>query len=487
MESGVLKVLFTYNSTGYFIYRGEVMGFEFRLLRAFAKENGLELEPMVVRDRESLFDRLDAGEGDVIAARLLAVEVGPEDAPAALITRPLYVTPPVLVQEIEGLEDPQLPEPVEEIIEAKEGEEIGAPEAEEVEEAQIAEKEIVSPLALRARLITRPAQLSGETVHVHEQSPYIRRLAELEDRISGDIRVVELDSEHTVEEAIAEVAMRRPKYTVAPKNLAELSEDQFANIEVLPVLGEPDKVVWGTRLNAPRLRDALNEWLANNPDKVREEYRTYFEDRESFRERNRSDFLTTYTGRLSQYDELLKEKADTIGWDWRLLAAQAFQESRFNAKAKSWAGARGLLQIMPRTAKEVGVKNLEDPEQNAAGAVRYLDKLDAYWARYLEGVDEDERLRFVLASYNAGFGHVQDARRLAEKNGDDPDRWEDVAYWLIKLSEKKYYNDPVVHYGYARGLEPVTYVSLILERYRHYLDFVPEVPGDGDGERIAAL
>ena len=94
----------------------------------------------------------------------------------------------------------------------------------------------------------------------------------------------------------------------------------------------------------------------------------------------------------------------------------------------------------------------------------------------------EARLPFVLASYNVGMGHVQDARRLAQKHGDDPASWPEVAYWLLRKSEAAIYNDPVVRYGYARGLEPVTYVELILERYRHYLDFVDsEDPPEGVG------
>lgn len=491
-ESGELRVLFTYNSTSYFIYRGEVMGFEFRLLRAFAEERGLDVVPVVVRDRSQLFDMLDRGIGDVVAARLLSRQIDPDRA-RALITRPLYETPPILVQEIAGMKDPLLPEPTEEALEAGRDDEVGLRERREPRAARRAPDD---PLEVRARLITQPAQLRGKTVHVDAGSPYVPRLLELEDRISGDIHVVELEDEKTAEDAIRAIALRRDvRYTVAPENLAELQEEYYTNIEVLPLLGAADHVVWGVRRNAADLRAALDAWIAANPDRVAQEYKTYFEDREGFRERVASEYLTTETGRLSEYDDLLREHAEEIGWDWRLLAAQAFQESRFDAKARSWAGAVGLLQIMPRTAREVGVRNLLDPQDNVAGAVRYLDKLDAYWTRYMPEATDEERLPFILASYNAGFGHLQDARRIAEKNGADPDSWEDVAFWLLQLSQREHYTDPVVRYGFVRGLEPVTYVGLILERYRHYLDFVegpaggpmgPPTAEDEDEEDVAA-
>jgi membrane-bound lytic murein transglycosylase F len=474
-EDGKLRVLFTYNSTGYFVYRGEVMGLEFRLLRAFAEDQGLELEPVVVRDRRELVRRLAAGEGDVIAARLLDREAAHHQG-AVLATRPLYVTPPTLVQEIRGMDDPQLPEPIEELIEEHEEEvtEVAEPEREEDRELRHAPETVRE---LRARMVTRPAQLAGKTVHLDRGSSYVHHLVELRDRLSGDIRVVELERSPNPESAIEEVAEGTPRYTVAPENLAELQEEYYVNIEVLPVLGEPDRVVWAVRRGSPALHRALDGWLAANPERVTKEYRTYFEDREGFRERVESRYLTSATGRLSRYDAMIKQAAADLDWDWRLLASQAYQESRFDPDARSWAGAVGILQIMPATAREVGVERLRDPEENLAGAVRYLRKLDAYWRRHLPEVSPEERLRFVLASYNAGMGHVQDARRLAAKHGADDESWEEVAYWLLRLSETAVYNDPVVKYGFVRGLEPVTYVALINERYRHYLDFVePEVP-----------
>lgn len=131
---------------------------------------------------------------------------------------------------------------------------------------------------------------------------------------------------------------------------------------------------------------------------------------------------------------------------------------------------------MPATAKQFKVTNRFDPDENVAGAVRFLRWQQNYWDDKI--LDPDERLRFILASYNTGHGHVQDARRLAEKHGDDPTVWADVAYWLLQKSKKEVYTDPVVVYGYARGLEPVTYVERILNRWAHYRLFIEEDPED---------
>jgi len=183
-----------------------------------------------------------------------------------------------------------------------------------------------------------------------------------------------------------------------------------------------------------------------------------------------SEYLTSATGKLCEYDDLLKQHAPELNWDWRLLAAQTFQESRFKPDARSWAGAVGLLQLMPATAREFGVRDPLDPADNVQGAVKFLAWLDHYWRERI--TDEDERRKFILASYNCGAGHVDDAQRLAEKYGGNPLSWDDVSYWLLQLSTQQFTTDPVVKFGFCRGLEPVNYVSFILDRYDHYKQFV---------------
>ena len=150
-----------------------------------------------------------------------------------------------------------------------------------------------------------------------------------------------------------------------------------------------------------------------------------------------------------------------------------YQESRFKPTARSWAGAVGLLQLMPGTARQFGVRAPTNPEDNVRGAVRFLQALEKHWRANVP--DSTERLKFVLASFNAGTGHVEDAQRLAEKHGDDPLKWAQVSYWLLQLSKTEYYDDPVVKYGFCRGMEPVAYVAVILDRFDHYRQFVTTV------------
>jgi membrane-bound lytic murein transglycosylase F len=168
---------------------------------------------------------------------------------------------------------------------------------------------------------------------------------------------------------------------------------------------------------------------------------------------------------LSPFDDLVKAQADEHEFDWRLIVAQMYQESRFDPNAKSWAGARGLMQVMPRTARELGVENLKDPEQGIIAGVRYLSWLRD---RFESELPVRDRMWFALAAYNAGAGHVRDARRLAKRQGWSSNRWFDnVEKAMLLLSKSKYANNAA--HGYVRGSEPVRYVREIRDRYQAYL------------------
>jgi membrane-bound lytic murein transglycosylase F len=445
--AGTLRVLFTFNSTGYFLYRGETLGYEYELLTMFARDAKLRLEPVVVRDSRELFDRLNRGDGDVVAAQLSIPSSSPSIGVA--VTDSLYETAPVVVQRSPsgGSATPTVAKDL-----ARE------------------EKEMPSQIEIRAKLVSTPHDLSGQQVQIPRTSPYRQRLVELNEELTQDIDVVEVDesSDHLIQQlAEGEIA-----FTVAAENVAALKSGEYTNLIIKPQIGPPQPVVWAVRRNAPQLLGALNQWLAKKRKSglLSTLYRKYFLDRRTYTARTNSPFLTAETGTLSPYDDWFREYARIPGWDWRLLAAQAFQESRFNPRAHSWAGAVGLMQIMPKTARQLRA-NAADPRQSIEAACRYLWAIDDQWN---EIKSDSERIKFILASYNVGTGHVQDAVRLAAKNGDDPHSWLDVSYWLIRKSKRSVYNDPVVKHGFARGTEPVAYVDQILMRWSNYKEFVKE-------------
>jgi membrane-bound lytic murein transglycosylase F len=317
-------------------------------------------------------------------------------------------------------------------------------------------------------LIKTPLDLIGKEVVVRKNSSFYKRLVNLSDEIGGDIIIKEAEPNAETDELILRVVQGEINYTVADKNVAQIVANEIRDIDISVELSTSQKIAWGIRKTSPELKKYIDDFIAR---KKREPtfnvlYRKYFSHT------NRKDFknvLTSYGSEVSRYDEILKKGADQLGWDWLLLASVAFQESRFDPKAESWVGAKGLMQIMPATAKSLGYNSnvLFDPAQNLNIAVKYFARLDKMWAKTI--TDSTQRIKFVLASYNVGPGHVIDARNLARKYDKDPIVWdENVEVMLLKKSYKKYYTDKVVKNGYCKCYEPYNYVREIFTRFKSY-------------------
>ncbi len=229
---------------------------------------------------------------------------------------------------------------------------------------------------------------------------------------------------------------------------------------------------WAVSKECPLLERSLAEWIDDNNWQLAAmstiQIHTANGKRYAPRRKVSAPIRNLARGEISVYDHLFKQHARAIGWDWRLLAAQAYQESAFDAGAVSFMGAMGLMQLMPSTAKEMGVKidNVFRPEHNMRGAARLIGILQRH---YLDIPTESERINFVLAAYNAGTGHVDDARRLAKKYGKDPNRWnENVDGFVLKMAEARFYNQSEVQHGYFRGSETHDYVNSIRTRWDEY-------------------
>lgn len=187
------------------------------------------------------------------------------------------------------------------------------------------------------------------------------------------------------------------------------------------------------------------------------------------------DCYSIGTVKFSPWDNIIKSTSDSLKWDWRLLASLIYQESRFDPNVISWAGAVGLMQIMPETGRNFGVDISASPENNLKAGMLYIHYLQNFFSERI--TDSTERVKFVLGAYNAGAGNIVDAMKLAEKNGKNPLLWDDnVAVFLKKKSEPQYYNDPVVENGYCRGDESVNFVSQVLSRYTEYKNIIPPDP-----------
>lgn len=227
------------------------------------------------------------------------------------------------------------------------------------------------------------------------------------------------------------------------------------------------KSSWTVRKQSVELSDALNDWfhpaLINQVKKNQKHILTTpFVHRHA-----RAVFLNRGKGVISSYDALFIRYSAFVGWDWRLLAAQSYQESAFDPEAVSWAGAKGLMQIMPSTASMMGISPniLFQPEANISIAVRYLNKLQH---QFEDIRNPSERQKFALAAYNGGYNHIRDAQRLAQKYHRNSQSWDVVSYYVYNLNNPHYYRDPVVRYGYMIGGETYNYVNSILDRYAGY-------------------
>lgn len=428
LTAGKIRVVTNYNSTNYFVYKGQPMGYQFELLQEFATFIGVKLEVTVNNDLQTNFEALQNGLIDIIASNLPVMR---ESEDYIAYTAPHSFSRQVLVQQAYSSD-------------------------------QKGSNNIQYNTLIRNQL-----DLAGKSIYVQKGSAYVQRLRNLANEIGDSIHIVEIP-DYEVEQLVELVAAGEIPYTVCDENLAIVNLNFYPNLDVETPVSFPQKQAWAVNKNAPELLNAINNWMVSFTQTPRYQriYQKYFLNKRSIHLVD-AGFHSIKGGQVSVYDELIKEESQRFDMDWRLIASIIYQESRFIPDAESWAGALGLMQLMPETAKRFGVQSITSPRDNIRGGMQLLQWLDERLALRVE--DSNERLKFVLAAYNVGIGHVLDAMKLAEKYGMNPTIWNDnVDFFLLHKSDPKYYNDPVVEFGYCRGEEPYQYVREILERYDHY-------------------
>lgn len=432
-EKGKLRAITTYGMTSYFLYRGKPMGFEYELLKALANHLDLELEIIIAEDLDKVFDLLNSGEGDLIAHGLTITE---ERKNLVSFTQYHFTTHQVLVQR---KPDNWRQMPLHQI---------------------------------QQKLITDAIDLVGDTVSVRKNSSYYQRLKNLTSEVGGEIYIDTLSGLLSTDEIIQMLVDGDIKYTVADYNIAAINKSFHSILDIETPLSLSQRIAWATRHNSPLLKEAIDNWVDSMKNEVNYYviYNKYFKAKKNFNKRIKSEFYSAKTGKISPYDKIIKKYSKQIGWDWRLVSSLVYQESQFIANNRSWAGAEGLMQVMPATAEELGIIDLSDPEENIKGGTAYLEQM---WKQWGDIADSTQRIKFVLASYNCGYYHVRDAQNLAKKYNSKHLIWDgEVENYILKLSSKKFYLDPVVKYGYVRGQEPYQYVQEIFERFEHYNKFV---------------
>ena len=409
-----LRMITRNTPTNYFLWRGELMGFEYDLVKAFADRQKLKLEVVVAPPEADMIQWLKEGRGDLIAA---AMTILPEREQQGITFTRYY---------------------------NKIGE-------------QLVTNKSRPPLTSLNDLNGRTLVLRPDTAYWHSAKIW------LDQGHSFTLQAAAEDM--NTDEILAEVAQGNIDATLADSHLVAI-EKSFHETLAPGFIQEPlRKHGWAVRAKDTELLKALNGFLTK-------EYKGLFFNvtyQKYFKNQKRID---KYQGQrlgskdaLSPYDEIIKQLTTVLHLDWRLVIAQMYQESRFNPKARSFAGAQGLLQVMPRTAKEMGFPTPLSVQEGIEAGVKYLG-----WVRdrFEETLPLQERLWFTLAAYNAGYGHVYDARRLAVKKGWDADIWfGNVENAMLLLSKREYFRK--ARFGYVRGREPVNYVREIRDRYDAYL------------------
>ena len=257
-------------------------------------------------------------------------------------------------------------------------------------------------------------------------------------------------------------------YTVVDKVVALVNSTYYDELDIDLEISPKSEVAWAIRKNAPQLEEAVNDWIKSK-DKtgyIKTLYAKYFQNTKNSYFRTNSPFSSLAGNSISPYDNMIKREADELGWDWRLLASLIYKESRFDTTATSYAGATGLLQLMPVTLERFGVENPNDPMESLMGGVNYLKYLDKFWRERVP--ESNERIKFILASYNIGHGHVLDAYNLTIKYKKNSQNWSNVAQFLKLKTDPEYYRDPVAKSGYAKGHLAVSYVDDIMILYDSY-------------------
>lgn len=416
VSSDTLKVATMYGSTSYFLFRDELMGFDHEMAHNLANYLKVNLKISIVKSETEMVQMLHDGKVDVVTYNFIETK--------KLKSVFNYVLP-------------------------------------QTESYQVLIQKIGS------KAISTVTQLAGKTVYVTANSVFQQRLESLNEEIGGTINIVVAADSLTNDDLIEMVAEKKIDYTIAYRKVGLLHKNYYKNIDCRIPIGFNQRNGWLVRKGSPLLQKTINDWIElPETNKLQSKlFDKYWEKSPYFAIKK----VKIPKGAISPYDHLFKKYAPLIGWDWRLLAALAFHESRFDSSEVSWAGACGIMQLMPRTAANFGLdkQTILNPEKNIEAGVQYIKSLNLSF-RKVE--NKDERIKFILAGYNSGPAHIIDAMALSKKYGKDPYVWfNQVEYFLLKKNDPEFYNDPVVKYGRFGGKQTVRYVQNTLDTYEKYL------------------
>lgn len=409
-ERGEIRVVTRNGPTTYYIEKDNETGLESELANRFASQLGVAIKIIIARNTAEIVDIITTGKADIAAAAL----INSHDADPLLAFGPSY---------------------------------------------QWITRQLVYRNGSR-----RPASLSDihpdrlDLANGTLQSLHLAQLHKTHPDLSWHVYI---DKDN--HELLEMIENGEILYTAAYSNEIALVRQYYPEIRAAFNLSKPQPLAWAIKkTNDPSLLNAIRQFHRQMADsgELADLIERFYGPVEFFDYVDSRKFVDRFRKRLPSLRPLFERIANTYGLDWRLLAAISYQESHWNINARSPTGVRGLMMLTLNTAKSVGVSNRLDPEQSIQGGTRYLEKLID---RLPERIKQPERTWFALAAYNVGFGHLEDARILTEKQGGDPDSWQDVKERLPLLSRKQWYKQTL--HGYARGIEPVKFVARIRKYY----------------------
>ena len=402
---GELRVATVNEPTTYYLGARGPQGFEYRLARAFADSLKLQLIIIPARDRGNLRQLLAEGRADIVAAGITADESWKRVGLATMSYRN-----------------------IEQLVVQRHG-----------------------------RPSTRNiAGLNGARVVVREGSPQLELLRELRASGAGYLAWTELPRDQA--DPLDWVNTGDADYAIIDRSEFAFARHLYPDVSIAFALPDPRPAQWLVRRTGLDLRDAVNRFFAGARASGLLQHLALDADAEAggFEYQEARRFQDDVAARLPELRQLFEQAAASQSLDWRLLAAVGYQESRWSDRATSGDGAAGIMMLTPATATAMGVADRSDSLQNITGGA-------AYFAQMLQMIPariaEPDRTWLALAAYNVGFGHLEDARILAQTQGKDPDSWADVSQVLPWLAEERWYSQ--ARRGYARGWEPVRFVEQV--------------------------
>ncbi|GAA0816593.1 membrane-bound lytic murein transglycosylase MltF [Colwellia sp. D2M02] len=408
LERGYINVGTIYGPTNYYLHADEVIGFEYELAKKYADSIGVELKIVPSYSVDELFIKLNTGEVDVLAAGLAITNKRHQRFRFA----PSY--------------------------------------------QHVSQKLVFKQGKVRPRKVS---DLTGKLM-VTSGSSYVENLEYLK-FTHQDLNWLETN-EFDSEELLVKVLNEEIDYTVIDSNSLAINRRYYPEISIGFSIQQPEPLAW---MVSKHSKDDLLASLIEFFGQVHHDGTLlalddkYYGHIEDFDYVDTRTFIKAIDKTLPKFQPLFEKYAQDL--DWRLLAAISYQESHWRPKARSHTGVRGMMMLTLATAKQMGVVSRLDTEQSIRGGAKYFRRMIN---RIPDRIPSPDRVWFALASYNVGFGHLNDARIITQRQGGDPDRWVEVKKRLPLLQQKKYYKN--TKYGYARGEEPVRYV----ENIRRYYD-----------------